>query len=311
MRRGLTRVLGVDIETIPLVDKKAVHSGEHTIIFIKTTWTERVREFAPYLPRQVPLFAVVTASFWGVAEVLSQIGGQALSLKNLAVPALVTALSASLYKALQKYRTHVPEPLSSESKASQQIYWKRKSGWQFALALQMLKERTDSFDLALQRIESGAQFTAPHHLNKSQYIDWIKQRPELLIRLTRSVAVHCTIEIPSVLANPNDKDFLVKLKDSVAQLSDLYERTVEYELSSHAVCPPDILVHANELTFGWAGPIRNGIREFLSILEKLSSFDVKAARLENAEPPAFSIKFSTPPNIPRFTDELQRVVNGH
>lgn len=291
------------------MDGENKHAREHTLTFTRTTWTDRVRAFAPYLPKETPLFAAVTASFWGVAEVLSEIDGQALSLQNLAIPALVTAFSASFYKAVQKYRTQITEPLLSESKASQSIHRRGKSGWQFALAFQMLNERTENSDMALQRIENGAHFAAPIHYDEDEYIAWIKRRPDTLIRLIRSVAVQCTSELPSVLANPLDADFLIKLKDSVSQLSSLYEITVEFELQSRAVCPPERFETANEMTFGWSSPIRDGIREFLFILKQLSEIDPKATGQSEIPLPTFSIQFNPPPNIDSFIREIERAAD--
>lgn len=261
------------------------------------------------MPKEAPLFAAVTASFWGVAEVLSEIDGQTLSLKNLAAPALVTAFSASFYKAVQKYRAHVPEPLSSESKSTQSIHRKGRSGWQFAMAHQMLSERTENSDRALQRIENGAHFAAPAHFDEDEYLAWIKRRPEALVRLLRAVAVQCTSEMPSVLANPLDAALLLKLKDSVSQLCSLYEATVEFELQSRAACPPEKFETANEMTFGWSSPIRDGIQEFLSVLEQLSEIDPKTARPDGSPPPTFSIQFNAPPNIDSFIREIERAAN--
>jgi len=292
------------------MEREDNHSSEHTVTFTRTTWVDRLRAFAHFLPKEAPLFAAVTASFWGVAEVLSEVGGQTLSLKNLAIPTLITAFSASSYKAVQKYRTHVPELLSTESRMSQSIYRQGKSGWQFALALQMLNERTDTFDRTLQRIENGAHFAVPIPLDQSEYLDWIKRRPEILIRLIHSVSVQCTSELPAVLANPLDGAFLVNLKDSVSQLSSLYGATVDFELESHAASPTEKFKAANEMTFGWSNPIRDGIREFLSILNQLSGIDPKTARRDGAPPPSFSIKFNAPPNIGSFSKELERAIKS-
>lgn len=304
---GVTREFPLRIDPMKRDGK---YTSEHTVVFTRTAWTDRVRTFAPYLPKEAPLFAAVTASFWGVAEVLSEIGGQTLSLKHLAVPALVTAFSASFYKAVQKYRTYVPESLCSESKASQSIYRKGKYGWQFALALQMLKERTETSDRALQRIENGAHFAAPTHFDESDYLAWIKRRPEVLIRLIRAVSVQYTNEMPSVLAKPLETAFLANLKDSVSQLCRLYEATVEFELESRAACPPEKFEPANEMTFDWSNPIRDGVREFLSVLKQLSEIDPKTATPDGSPPPTFSIKFSPPPNIDSFIRELERVVRN-
>lgn len=283
------------------------YHGHHTVSFSQTTWTDRLKKFIPYLPREVPLFGAVTISIWGVAEVLSELGGAALSLKNLAAPALITAFVAATYKAVQKYRAHVPETLVSESKASRSIYRKGECGWQFALALQMLRERTDNFDRALGRIENGAHFAQPQHLDTREYMKWLARRPEVLTRLLRAVAVQCVSEIPSILATTKDESSFPELKDSVDQLSLLYKETVDFELASRSTHPPSELVEVHEMIFGWSRPIRSGIQEFMEVLKALSEIDAKELRRGTATPPSFEIKFESPPNINEFLRRLHAV----
>ncbi|HET7161323.1 MAG TPA: hypothetical protein VFI32_01440 [Rhodanobacteraceae bacterium] len=283
------------------------YEERHTVKFIETRWHDRLRKFLPFLPKEIPLFAAVTISFWGVAEVLSQIGGEVLSLRNLAIPALATALSAAVYKAIKKFRAHVPESLSTESKASQSIYRKGKRGWQFALALQMLEERINSSDLSLQRIESGASFIAPQHLDEMEYVDWIKRRPEILIRLLRAVAIQSTHELPTILSDPSSKNFLIDLKDSIIQLASLYKETVDFELKSRSVSPPDNFEKAHAMIYGWSGAIRNGIREFLGVLKQISVLDPNDPKNRESVPPSFAIEFKSPANIDAFIQELGRL----
>lgn len=280
------------------------YQGQHTITFSQTSWTERLRKFFPYLPREIPLFATVVISFWGVAEVLSQLGGETLSLKNLAVPALVTALVVVVYKAIQKFRAYVPESLASESRATQAIFRKGVCGWQFALALQMLNERTESYDRTLVRVENGAYFVYPRHLDSSEYIDWIKERPEVLTRLIRAVAVQCVSEIPLILAETRDELSLPALKDSVVQLSSLYKETLDFEVQSRSTHPPEQLSEVHEMTYEWSRPIRLGIQEFIGVLKSLSEISAKDLKAKTVAPPNFSIKFEPPPNIDEFVRRL-------
>ncbi len=282
-----------------------VYDVEHTITFTETSFLDRLKEFAPFLPREIPIFAAVTISFWGVAEVLSELGGEAISLKVLAIPALATAFTVALYKAIQKYRSSVPDALFDESSVSQSVHRKGRYGWQFDLALQMLSERINSSDRMLQRIENGASFVAPQALDQKEYLVWIRRRPEILLRLLRSVAVQCTSELPSILAKPQSKTFLSDLKDSVSQLSKLYQETVAFELESHSVDPPDELSSAHEMTYGWSNPIRDGIREFLGVLEEISQIDPRASGKDKSPLPSFGIKFRSPPNMAEFLQELR------
>ena len=281
------------------------YHGQHTVRFTQTTWVDRLKEFAPYLPKEIPIFGAVTISIWGVAEVLSEVGGEALSLKNLAGPALITASVVAIYKAVKKYRDYVPESLASESKISRSIFRKGVCGWQFAMALQMLSERTDNFDRMLGRIESGAYFAQPQHFDTAEYMKWLARRPEVLSRLLRAVALQCVSELPSILATTRDESSFPELKDSVDQLSMLYKETVDFELASRSTHPPDELADVHEMIFGWSRPIRAGIQEFMEVLRAISVIDAKDVKRGTVTPPSFQIKFEAPPNIDEFVRRLQ------
>lgn len=281
--------------------------GQHTVSFTETGWTDRLRKFIPYLPKEIPLFATVVISFWGIAEVLSELGGETLSLGNLAAPALITALVVAAYKAIQKYRAYVPEGLATESKITQSIFRKGKCGWQFALARQMLKERTDNFDRTLGRVKNGAHFVYPRQLDTSEYVAWLKERPEALTRLIRAVAVQCVSEIPSILATTRDETSLPALGDSVAQLSSLYKAAVDFELQSHGTHPPTELSEVHEMIYGWSDPIRLGIQEFLNVLKSVSEVSAKDLKKGTVVPPSFEIKFDSPPSIDEFIRRLGKV----
>ena len=281
--------------------------GQHTVSFTQTSWIDRVRKLPPYLSREIPLFAAVVISFWGISEVLSELGGETLSLRNLAAPALITALAVAIYRAIQKFRAYVPESLASESKATHSILRKGKCGWQFALALQMLKERTDTFGRTLGRIENGAHFVYPRQLDEPEYIDWLKERPEVLARLIHAVAMQCVSEIPSILATTRDETSLPELTDSVAQLSSLYKEAVDFELQSRAIHPPSHLREVHEMIYGWSSPIRLGIQEFLEVLSSISEINAKDLKQGTVVPPNFEIKFESPPNIDEFIKRLRSV----
>lgn len=281
--------------------------GQHTVSFTQTSWIDRIRRFLPYLPKEIPLFATVVISFWGIAEVLSELGGETLSLANLAAPALITALVVTAYKAIQKFRAYVPEHLALESKVTQSIFRKGRCGWQFALARQMLKERTDNFDRTLRRVQNGAHFVYPRQLDTPEYLAWLKERPEVLTRLIRAVAVQCVSEIPSILATTRDEKSLSALGDSVDQLSALYKETVDFELQSHGTHPPSELGEVHKMIYGWSGPIRLGIQEFLDVLKSVSEVGAKDLKQGAVVPPSFEIKFESPPNIDEFIRRLGEI----
>lgn len=283
------------------------YSAQHTVTFSETVWYERLWRIVSYLPDQVPLFTAVTISFWGVAEVLAEIDGETLSLRNLATPALGTALAVAIYRAAQKYANYVPEALASECTAAKKVYRRGRSGWQFALAKEMLVDRITSFDRTLERIESGSQFISPKHIPGPEYLEWLQRKPEILLRLIRATAIQCTSELPSVLATTKKDADLSNLKNSVEQLAHLYEEATKFELEVRGVMPPEELEGIHQMTFGWSAPVRNGITNFVDVLDAISKIDAKRVAAGTAPMPDFGIKFLPPHNIDKFTEAIKSV----
>lgn len=283
------------------------HAEQHSVSFNSIAWYERVRRVTSYLPEQIPLFAAVTASFWGVAEVLSEIAGEVLPLRTLAGPALLTAFVVALYRAVRSYMDYVPEALISETESCRKIYRGGSLGWQFALANEMLKERIERLNRVLRRIDNGAQFIFPRHLAGAQYLTWLKERPEVLLRLVRSITMQCTLELPEILARTSKEADLVELRDSVEQLALLYEEAIEFELSVRGVKPLEELTEAHRMMFGWSSPLREGISDFLDILVKISRFDAKRHKEAVDEIPSFSMEFKSIPNIDEFLEAIHSV----
>ena len=276
------------------------HTEQHSVSFNSIGWYERVRRVTSFLPEQVPLFAAVTASFWGVAEVFSEIVGEALPLKTLASPALLTAFVVALYRAGRSYMDYVPEALISETESCRKIYRKGRLGWQFALANEMLKERIGRLNRVLRRIDNGAHFVSPEHLKGPEYLAWLMERPEILLRLVRAITMQCTLELPEVLARTRGEADLVELKDSVEQLTLLYEEAIKFGLSVRGVKPLEEVREAHELMFGWSSPLIQGISDFLGILLTISRFNAKRHKEGVDEIPTFSMEIKAIPNIDEF-----------
>lgn len=142
------------------------------------------------------------------------------------------------YKAIQRFRAYVPESLVAESKVTRAIYRKGVCGWQFSMSRQMLLERIGTFDRTLARVEEGAQYIPPRILEVPEYMEWLQDRPRILIRLVHFVAVQSTSELPSVSAATSGEDDLFDLKDSIEQLLSLYKLAVDFELESRSIEPP-------------------------------------------------------------------------
>ena len=290
-----------------MLDENSTYDGQHSVQFSEVTWYERLRKIAGYLPDQIPLFATVTVAFWGVAEVIAEIGGDTLSLRNLAAPALGTALAVCIYRAIKAYVGYVPEALAHESLVAKKIYRYGRSGWPFALAKEMLADRISSIDRKLRRVETGAEFIAPTHLPASDYLSWLQRRPELLQRLVRAVGVQCTDDLPRILAVTTGDVSLTEVKDAVEQLALLYEAAADFELDVRSVKPPEHLVSIHRMTFGWSDPIRTGIAEFVEVLDRISKLNVKRVKSGKEALPDFGIVFKSPANIGEFCDALEEL----
>lgn len=289
------------------ISDEDTYTSSHTATFSETRWYERVGHFLPYLPRESPLFAAVTISLWGVAEVLAGVSGEDIALGALALPTLLTGFVVAAYRAFSKYRAFAPEILLPESAASRLIYRKGRSGWQFALARQMLLERLAAFDRTLHRITIGAEFIPATRLSLQEYTDWLQDRPTFVIRLVHSALVQCTSELPSVLASTSSEDQLPELKAGVEELAKLYELAVQFEIQGRSVQPPEAFENLHSMMHGWSAPIQNGIEQFTKILGQLASIDRKSLKAGNAAVPNFTIVFDPPQNIDEFSHELGQI----
>jgi hypothetical protein len=298
----------IRMHEVPMSEVQNYNSA-HKVAFSRVAWHDRLLRFLPYLPREIPLFATITVSFWGVSEVLAELGGERLRLKDLAIPALATSLVVAAYKAFQKFRAFTPSQLAEESSESRAIYRRGKSGWPFALARQLLVERIELLERVLDRAKTGAEYIPPRTVEETEYFEWLKSRPQLLLRLMRSISIQCIHEIPAVLAVTTGEAGLRSLKDSVVQLAMLYRVATEFETESRSIEPPTEFAEVHEMIYGWSDPIRKGVRDFLAILEKISAIDPKAVQKGTENVPELNLEFESPPNIEVFTSRLSALQN--
>jgi hypothetical protein len=113
--------------------------------------------------------------------------------------------------------------------------------------------------------------------------------------------------LPSILAVTREEADLVELKESVEQLALLYEEAIKFELSVRGVKPPDDLEEVHKMAYGWSNPVRDGISEFVDVLDAISDIDVKRIAAGTDEIPTFEVTFSPPPNVDAFRRALRSV----
>ena len=283
------------------------YSETHEVTYSETRWYEKTYEFLRFLPHETPVFIATSLSMWGVSEILVAITGGQLSVGEFAGPTLLVAFAVALLRAFNRYTAYVPDPLKNESKVTKAIYRKQKCGWQFAMGRQMLSERIARTEASLERIRRSAEYVEPKLVELSDYLDWLKTRPTAFLRLSRSICILCTEDIPNVLANPKSEESLSLIVIEIDALAGLYERLKEQELSCYEIVPPQSLEQLHELTHGWSETIRAGVNQFLGILSKLASINRRELIAGTVSLPSFSIVFESPPAVEKFTEALNNV----
>ncbi len=283
---------------------------EHEVTFNELGLLERLKELLPYFPREIPTFFSVTISCWAIAEILIAIFDNRPSITSLAAPVLAAGTIVAMYRAYRAYRFYLPEALINESKKIQTIYYSRKLGWQWAIALEMLLDRIRPIDAELERIRRGAEFIEPEHLPNKTYFDWLKSRPNTMLRLINAAQTQCTRDVPSAIGNAISEDQIKDMKIQIQTLADLYETTVRFERKCHAIIPSDEFERVHEMAYGWTDTIRDGINQFISITSKLATLNkktIKEAASGLKELPSFSIHFEATQNMDKFCERLKEI----
>lgn len=280
------------------------YSEQHNATYSEKVFREKLLDFSKFLSRQIPLFATVTASIWGVAEVITSVNGERLSLNTLSTPSLAVALAIALYRAYKEYKNYVPEALSSENQSAINVYRRGESGWNFALAKEMLMKRISELDRTLDRVAIGSEYIPPKNVSATEYLEWIKARPETLRRLSHATATQCTKELPEVIGKTQNEQDLIPLKGSIEQLAKLYKELVNFEIEGRSINPPAKLIELHEMTWGWTEPIREGTSNFIELMEVLSKLNVKRILSGEDKIPNLMIEFPEPKNMNKFSEKL-------
>ena len=136
----------------------------HQVTFDELDASDRLKEFLPYLPRELPAFASVATTCWAVSEILIAIFENRPTITSLAGPIIAAGAIVAIYRAYKAYRSHLPEALRGEGRKVRAIYYARRYGWQWAIAVEMLWNRVHQIDAELERIRIGAEYINPKQL---------------------------------------------------------------------------------------------------------------------------------------------------
>lgn len=289
---------------MPESPEDGLYSGEHSFSFSEKTWRELVGEFFRFLYRELGAFGATALGLWGVVGVLAAATNERVPVERLAVPVLVAALAVALYRAYRAWATYVPEALASESARVQRIFRRQRCGWNAGLARVMLLDRIDGTEATLQRIKRGAEYVPPHHVEREEYMKWLKTRPESALRLSHAAMVLVTDLLPTAVGRTTTEADLPALRNEIDALARVYSFARDLEIECFRFKPPDEFAEIHATTHEWTDTIRRSVREFCEILENLERVDRKKLRRGEVQSPSFSITVDAPENVEEFTRRL-------
>lgn len=282
----------------------------HKVTFNKLNVSNRLKEFLPYLPREIPAFASVTTTCWAVSEILIAIFENRPTIASLAGPIIAAGTIVAIYRAYKVYRCYLPEALVGEGRKVRAIYYTRRYGWQWAIAVEMLWDRVRPIDAELERIRRGAEFVNPKQVSNKEYFEWVRSRPNAIIRLIRAVTAQCKSDVPLAIGTAVSEEQLKDMRVQIQALADLYRTATQFEHDCYAIVPPEDFEKVHEMTYGWTDTVRHGIHQFIGIATELGELDkkkIKDAASGRKELPTFTIKFKSPDNLDMFQARLNEV----
>ena len=284
-----------------------LYAGSHQFTFSEKNWRESGREFLRFLYGELSAFGATALGLWGLAGVLAAATNERVLIERLATPVLLGALAVAMYRAYRARVTHVPEALASENSTVHRIFRRQRCGWNAALARAMLVDRIDGTEATLQRIKLGAEYVTPRRVERQEYVDWLRTRPESMQRLVRAAMVLVTEILPGVIGRTTEEADLADLKDESDALARVYGSARDLEIECFRLVPPEEFAAIHEMTHGWTDTIRKSVREFCEILENLEAVDRKRLLKGDVPSPNFSITVGAPENMEEFNRRLEAV----
>lgn len=288
---------------------EGLYTGAHSFTFSERTWGERAKGLFGSLRHEGGAFIATALALWGIAGVIAAATNERLPLERLAVPVLVTALVVALYRAYRREMTYVPEVLESETSTVKDLFRKQRYGWNAAMSREMLQDRIGSAEATLSRIAQGAEYVAPRRVDVSEYMVWVRGRPDAMLRLIRAAMVLVSQQLPMAIGQTTSEGDLAALKREIDALARVYNAARDLEIECYQVAPPSGFEAVHEMSYGWTSTIRKAVRDFCDILQSVEQIDRKALIRGEVSPPSFSITVAPPPNLEEFSERLEEATS--
>lgn len=247
------------------------------------------------------VFGVLWMFFGAVTGLLG------ISYTGLSVFGSLAGMSLAVAAVYTGYRhsTSVPPGFEGELSSIQSVVrWKRPK-WEYGLALLLLQDRLSRTDRQLRDLVQGRRYvglTMPHDVDS--YVAWLRLRPQNLTRMVEAAKQLLVYDLPRVLdSSSSGEGSPISIAECVDAISDLYVETLNFELESHRVLPPEGFDGVHRIQNGWSEAIRDGIRQVTDFLERGIARD-----LRSDEPLEFMIEFDRPKDVDEFNKELDRLM---
>jgi len=220
---------------------------------------------------------------------------------SLAGMSLVVAAVYTGYR----YSTSVPPGFEGELSSIQSVVrWKRPK-WEYGLALLLLQDRLSRTDRQLRDLVEGRRYVgATEPDDADSYVAWLRLRPQNLTRMVEVAKQLLVYDLPRVLDSLSSGEASpVSIAECVDAISDLYVETLNFELESRRVLPPEGFDGVHRIQNGWSQTIRDGIRQVTDFLERATTWNPRSGK-----PLEFTIEFGAPRDVDMFKAELDRLL---
>lgn len=217
---------------------------------------------------------------------------------------LISLTSAIIHSTMSYLKTP-PTGLEELPYDIQRIAILKKPFWEYCFAYALLESKLSEIDLHLKGVLGGHVFIEITKRPKiTDYIEWVQLRPTNLLNMIEIATRLLVYELPaSLLKNKEQEISFQNIIMCVGRIKDLYQKACEYEIEGREIEPPEVFKKIHEIQSGWSKEIRNGVKQMLGFLDKLS----KSSKKDLKNPIKFTIVFDEPEGIKEFEIEFQKI----
>lgn len=217
---------------------------------------------------------------------------------------MIVSTGLALVNSAVRYARSVPPGFEAETHAIQQVAHWRRPRWEYRLALLLLEDRLATTDRRLRDLYEGRRYvglTAAPTLR--DYVSWVEIRLANLLKMADVATRLLVFELPRSLS-PDDgsEPSPVTIKEVIDAISDLYMETLDFEVQSRRIRPPEGFEQIHLIQMGWSKPIRDAIEQVRRFLQQVINLNVQSGeRIE------FTIHVGEPEGINEFLTELEKL----